>query len=84
MTDQPTLFDLPAPKRHDCVTDGPCQTCGATRPDDFARHMFLEPVSMECHECNGKTLHEMLFGPDREAALARHHRGVTRREKAKQ
>jgi hypothetical protein len=54
---QPSLFD--AGPAHDCVRNGPCKTCGATRPVDYPRYMFLEPVSLECHDCNRATLAEI-------------------------
>lgn len=76
MTDL-ALFDLPTPPRHDCVHDGPCKTCGATRPADYRRHMFLEPVSGECLDCNHRTLAEILQGirerRDVSAAWSRHY-----------
>lgn len=59
MTAVPTLFDLPEPKRHDRAHDGPCATCGATRPDGYNRPLWLEPVSLECLECNHATLTEI-------------------------
>jgi hypothetical protein len=57
-----TLFDLPAAPdkpKPGSWTSGPCRTCGATRPDDYPRAMFLEPVSGECFDCNHATIAEM-------------------------
>ena len=70
---QASLFELP--ERDDPIYAGPCSTCGATRPDDYDRHLFLEPVSGECHECNGRTLVEMMrpVSPEQRAeAIQRH------------
>lgn len=52
MSDQPALFDL-SPR---CTCSETCKTCGAQRPDDFTRYLFLEPVSGECPDCNHKTV----------------------------
>ena len=60
MTAQLSLFDPPAQPEHDCIRNGPCKTCGATRPDGFTRPLFLEPVSFECSGCNGATVAEIL------------------------
>lgn len=54
------LFAGPDKPEHDCVRNGPCRTCGATRPDGYPRALFLEPVSFECHECNHATVAEIL------------------------
>lgn len=53
---QPPLFDLPENPDHDPVRNGPCRTCGATRPATFDGPMFTEPVSLECSACNRKTI----------------------------
>lgn len=88
MTAQPTLFDLPAPPRRDCVRNGPCKTCGATRPADFGQHMFLEPVSHECHACNYSTLDAILDAARRRDRVAydvawnRHYPGKPRARRA--
>jgi len=80
------LFAAPDKPEHDCVTNGPCRTCGAVRPDGYPRAMFLEPVSLECSGCNHATLAEMFRAGqagDRiayEAAWDRHYPpGVERR-----
>jgi hypothetical protein len=73
-----SLFD-DEPTEHDCMRDGPCKTCGATRPAGYAREMFVEPVSGECADCNRATLSEIFRAgqaADREAydrAWARHY-----------
>lgn len=60
MTDtQLSLFEPEPGPRHDCLRDGPCKTCGATRPADFNGPLFLEPVSQECAGCNHATLTEI-------------------------
>lgn len=81
MTIQLELFADPETPRHDRTRNGPCGNCGAVRPDDYTGHMFLEPVSGECHECNMATLAEIIRAGqagDRaayEAAWARHYPG---------
>jgi hypothetical protein len=80
---QPSLFDQPA-SRPDPVRDGPCATCTATRPAGYARNLFLEPVSLECGDCNGRTLREIMHPrsrAERAAAIERHHRGMNARKR---
>lgn len=85
---QDALFELPGKPEHACWRDGPCRTCGATRPDGYPRAMFLEPVSGECHECNHATLDEIMRAVragDRAAydeAWARHYPGRRPRARA--
>jgi hypothetical protein len=81
---QLSLFD--AKPERDCVRDGPCKTCGATRPPGYPRHMFLEPVSLECFTCNHATVAEILRDgsrpADREAyerAWVRHYPPIAER-----
>jgi hypothetical protein len=89
---QSALFDRdPGSLRHpaDCPVNGACATCGATPPDGFAGGLWLEPVSDQCHDCNHKTLDQMmdtLLRGDRpafEEAYARHDPGSVERAKAK-
>jgi hypothetical protein len=61
-----------------------CVTCGAERPADYTRALWLEPVSGECLECNHATLHQILHGPDREAAWQRHIGVIGREREARQ
>lgn len=69
---QPSLLDmLPGGA-------GGCATCGAPRPENFDRALWLEPVSGECFECNHRTVRDLLYGTaeEREAALVRHYRNM--------
>lgn len=52
------LFEIPRP---DPIRDGPCKTCGSTRASTgFTGNMFVEPVSLECHQCNHATVGELM------------------------
>ena len=55
-----------------------CKTCGAVRPADYPRRLFLEPVSSECDNCNRATIDEIFRAtmardqPAIDAAWTRH------------
>jgi len=75
----PTLFDIPTEEPPDRIRNGPCKTCGAMRPDGCVRAVFLEPVSLECLDCNHATLAEIFatraVDRDRHEAAWRRHLG---------
>ncbi len=83
----PALFDLPTVEPPDRLHDGPCKTCGSTRPAGYTQPLWLEPVSLECLDCNRATLdelHDAWRRGDRAAAAvayARHYTPTPRRAK---
>jgi hypothetical protein len=59
-----------------------CVTCGAERPDGYARPLFFEPVSRECPGCNRATIAEIMRGPLAAGWAAAWQRHSPRRKRA--